>query len=233
MSPLVSLILNVVIPSLILSKGGKYIAVEPHQLLFLALAFPVAGGLYEFVRFRKADFISIFGFVSVLLTGGLSLLELTTFWFAVKEAAIPGLIGIFVVASAGGKDPLVHKVLYNEKIIDIERVGAALAARGTHDQFSTLLKSTTIILAGSFFLSSCLNFVLASVILKSQPGTPAFNEELGHMTALSYPVIALPCMLVMIYALLRLVRELKNLTGLTFEEILRADPKVAATGQRK
>lgn len=228
LSPFVSLIITVVIPSLVLSKGGQYTALSPQQLLFVALAFPLVAGIYEFVRFRKTDFISVFGFVSTLATGGLSLMELTGFWFAVKEATIPGLIGVFVIATAGGPTPLVHHLLYNEKVIDVPRVQSVLSERKVEEEFQRLMKSTTLILAGSFFLSSFLNFTLARILLKSPAGTPAFNEELGRMTALSYPVIAFPSMAVMIFALLRLVRELRRLTGLSFEEIIKSDQ-----GQRK
>ncbi len=224
MSPFVSLIITVVIPSLVLAKGGQYSSLSPQQLLFIALAFPLTAGIYEFVRFKKADFISIFGFVSTLATGGLSLMELTTFWFAVKEATIPGLIGVFVIATAGGSQPLVYQFLYNEKVIDVPRVHAILVERNAEQEFKALMRSTTMILAGSFFLSSFLNFTLARILLKSPAGTPAFNEELGRMTALSYPVIALPSMAVMIFALLRLVRELRKLTGLSFEEIIKTQP---------
>lgn len=219
------MIINVLIPSLILAKGGKYVSLEPRNLLFLALALPLVAGIYEFIRFKKTDLISIFGFVSILLTGGLSLMQLTGFWFAVKEAAIPGVIGVFVIATAGGAKPIVHKLIYNEKIIDLPRVEEALSKGNNAVEFTRLLKTTTMILAGSFFLSAALNFVLASMVLKSPTGTPAFNEELGRLTALSYPVIALPSMAVMIFAVLRLVRELRKLTGLSIEEILKTDQK--------
>ena len=63
MSPLLSMIINVLVPSLILSKGGQYVALEPRNLLFLALTLPLIAGIYEFIRFKKTDFISIFGFV--------------------------------------------------------------------------------------------------------------------------------------------------------------------------
>ncbi len=225
MSPLLSLIINVLVPSLILSKGGQYLSLEPRNLLFLALALPLVAGVYEFIRFKKTDFISIFGFVSILLTGGLSLMQLTGFWFAVKEAAIPGVIGVFVIATASSAKPIVHQLVYNEKLIDLPRVEEALSKGNNAVEFTLLMRSTTMILAGSFFLSAVLNFILASVVLKSPTGTPAFNEELGRLTALSYPVIALPSMAVMIFAVLRLVRELRKLTGLSIEEILKTDQK--------
>ena len=75
------------------------------------------------------------------------------------------------------------------------------------------------LLAGSFFLSSVLNFVLARLIVRSPAGSAAFNEELGKMTALSYPVIVLPSMAVMMIALWYLFRSIKRLTHMDLEEI--------------
>lgn len=226
MSPFLSLIINVVIPSLLLTKGGQYLSLDPKSLLFVALAFPLTAGIYEYVRFRKKDFISVFGLLSVGLSGGFSLMELTPGWFAIKEAAIPGLIGIFVVATANGAKPLVYHMIYNDKVIDIPRVDAALQERQAALEFTRLMRSTTMILAASFFLSAVLNFVLARIVLKSAPGSPQFNEELGQMTALSYPVIVLPSMAVMMFAVWRLITRIRNLTGLTLEDIL-AKPKTS------
>jgi hypothetical protein len=218
------MIICVIIPSLILAKGGQYLPWEPRHILFVALAFPLSAGIYEYIRFKKKDFISIFGIASTLLSGGFSLMELSPRWFAVKEAAIPGLIGMFVIATLNRPKPLVHHLIYNEKVIDILRVDVALRERQQMSEFATLMKSTTLILATSFFISAALNFGLAIAILKSAPGTPAFNEELGRMTALSWPVIVLPSMAVMMIAVWRLISGLRHLTGLTLEEIVAKPP---------
>ncbi len=224
MSPFLSMIVCVVVPSLILAKGGQYSSLDPRTILFVALAFPLSAGLYEYIRFKKKDFISVFGIASTLLSGGFSLMELSPRWFAIKEAAIPGLIGIFVIATANRPKPLVHLMIYNEKVIDIPRVDAALRERQMMTEFGVLMRSTTLILATSFFISAVLNFALATVILKSAPGSPAFNEELGRMTALSWPVIVVPSMAVMMFALWRLISGLRHLTGLTLEEIIAKQP---------
>jgi hypothetical protein len=49
----------------------------------------------------------VLGLVSILLTGGIGLLQLDTRWLAVKEAAIPGLIGLAVLMSTRTRYPLV------------------------------------------------------------------------------------------------------------------------------
>ena len=73
--------------------------------------------------------------------------------------------------------------------------------------------------AGSFFLSSALNYGLAKYLLVSPPGTPAFTEELGKMTALSFPVIALPSTIVLVVALFYLLQGVQKLTHLQLEDI--------------
>jgi hypothetical protein len=47
------------------------------------------------------------------------------------------------------------------------------------------------LLAGTFFFSSVANYVLARWVVTSPAGTEAFNQELGRLTLLSYPVIAI------------------------------------------
>ncbi|HPQ95059.1 MAG TPA: MFS transporter, partial [Thiolinea sp.] len=87
--------------------------------------------------------------------------------------------------------------------------------------FDTLLVRTTVILSSSFLLSSILNFILARLIVVSEPGSEAYNQELGKMTLLSYPVIVIPSMLIMIFAFWFLYRGIRRLTGLEAEAIFR------------
>lgn len=224
-NPLHNILFNIVLPAVILAKLSTPERLGPVYGLLLGLAFPLAYGAYDFVKSRKANFFSILGFVSILLTGSFGLMQLDGIWFAVKEAAIPLLIGIVTVGSLKTRTPIVRTLLYNESIIDVERVDHELTVRGNLDAFERLLVYTTWLLAGSFLLSALLNFGLAISILKSPAGTPEFNEELGKMTALSYPVIVLPCMVVTVGALWHLVRGISKLTGLHFEAIFRTQEK--------
>ncbi|KFK47886.1 MFS transporter, partial [Vibrio vulnificus] len=59
----------------------------------------------DLIRNKKFNFISALGFVSVLLTGGIGLLELDTKWLALKEAVSPGLIGLAVFGSTFTRYP--------------------------------------------------------------------------------------------------------------------------------
>ncbi len=220
-SVLLSLGINIAIPAVILMKLSGENALGPVGGLVVALAFPLTYGLVDFARRREWNVVSILGFISVLLTGGIGLLQLDPKWIAVKEAAVPAIIGIAVVLSLRTPFPIVRTFLYNDKIIRVADVDAALERRGNLAAFDRTLVNASWMLAGSFFVSAVLNFVLAKVIVKSQPGTTAFNEELGRMTALSYPVIVVPSMIIMIAALWYLFSRIRRLTDMDLEQILK------------
>lgn len=224
-NPWISLLINIAIPALVLMKlsGEEYLG--PVYGLLVALAFPLVYGIQDAVRRRRLNFISALGVVSTLLTGGIGLLELDPKWLAVKEAAVPAVIGLAVIISTRTRYPIVRSLLYNEKIINIAAVDAALDAHNNHPRFERSLVTASWLLAGSFFLSSTLNFILARMIVRSPAGSIAFNEELGRMTALSYPVIVVPSMAIMIVALWYLLRQIRGLTHLELEQIFHPQPK--------
>ncbi|WP_371808082.1 VC0807 family protein [Microbulbifer sp. SH-1] len=219
-SLLANLLLNIVIPTVILSKlsGDSWLGTK--WAIVVALAFPLLYGLRDLQRSGKVNFFSALGIISILLTGGMSLLEFEARYIAIKEAAIPGLLGIATIASLYTRWPLVRTLIYNDRILDTGKVARRLTARGTESAFDRTLQQASWMIAGSFFLSSALNYILAEVLLKSPPGTEAFNEELGKMTALSFPVIALPATVILMLVLVFLFRRIGKLTGLTLEEIL-------------
>lgn len=220
---LLNLACNVAAPAIILSKFSERLG--PKNALIIALAFPLAYGLYDLIKRRNFNFLSALGFTSTLATGGLGLLKLEPFWFAVKEAVVPTLIGLTVVVSQWTKKPLVRTMLFNDQVIDVPRVEAALDNRGERPAFRRLLSSSGWLLAGSFALSAVLNFVLARLIITAMPDTPLFNEQLGRLTWMSYIVIMLPSLVIMIIALWRLIKGLERLSGLTLDEILRQPPE--------
>ena len=219
-SLLANLLLNIIIPTLILSKLSSDEYLGTKLAIVVALAFPFAYGLKDLIGNGKVNFYSALGIVSIMLTGGIGLLELDAKYMAIKEAAIPGLLGLATVGSLYTRYPLVRTLVYNDTLFDLEKISAGLAFKNTEQAFERTLVVASWMIAGSFFVSSVLNYVLAIVLLKSPPGTAAFNEELGKMTALSYPVIVIPSMIIFALALFYLLRRLSKLTGLSFEEMM-------------
>jgi hypothetical protein len=219
-----NLLFNVVLPSVILSTLSKPERLGPLWGLVVGLSFPLGYGLYDLARRRKANFLSIIGIVSVLLSGGLGLMKIGSLGFAIKEAAIPAVLGVAIILSLKTKAPLIRAFLYNDQLMDVAKIQARLEERQVVPAFERLMVSSTWLLAGSMFLSAVLNFGLARVVLKSEPGTTAFTEEMGRMQALSWPVITVPALGIMFYALWRLLNHLTVLTGLETDAILRSPP---------
>jgi hypothetical protein len=221
-NPLIELAVTIVIPAVILMKMSGDDALGPVNALLAALAFPLGWGAFEFRRRGKPGWMAGLGLVSVLLTGGIGLLALDPQWLAVKEAAVPGVIGLAVLVSARTRYPLVKTLLYNPAVVDVARVHAQLAQRGNVEVFERRLLLANTLLAGTFFFSSAMNYALATWIVTSPAGSAAFNEELGRLTLLSYPMIALPSMLMMMAVLFFLARSVRRLTGLALTDMLHA-----------
>jgi hypothetical protein len=221
-NPLISIMLNVVIPVIILIYLSKEKYLGPTWGLIAALILPIGYGLHTLIKERRADFISIIGIVSVLLTGVIGILKLPPVWLAVKEAAIPLVIGMVIVISLKTPYPLIKKILMSEKIFNVKLLHEKLREKGNEAKFNKRLVGLTWGLASSFFLSSALNYFLARFIVKTDPliDLEAYTAEIGKMTGWSYVVVMLPSMAVMILVLISLIKTLTHLTDLKMDDLL-------------
>ncbi|MDX1635107.1 MAG: VC0807 family protein [Marinobacter sp.] len=218
--PWVDLLISIIIPSVILMKLSDDAYLGATWALIIGLAFPLGWGLWELVRYRKYNFIAVLGVISVGLTGGIGLLALDAKWLAIKEAAIPAIIGLAVLISTRTKYPLVRTLLYNPAVLDVDKIQSRLEEKGNEQVFEARLLKASYFFAGTFLFSSVMNYILAKWIVTSPSGTPAFNEELGQMTLVSYPMIAIPSMVMMIAIFYYLWRSIRRLTGYTLDEVL-------------
>lgn len=222
---LLNVAFNVIIPVIILSKLSAEDKLGVQTALIAALAFPVIYGLKDYFTRGKINFFSIIGVISVMLTGGMALLELPPKYIAIKEAAIPGLIGIGVLISLKTPFPAVKTFLQKMPVLDLNVITEQLQRNNTVQQYEKTLVHTTYIVASSFLLSAILNYALATYLLTAPPGTEQFNAQLGKMTALSFPVIAIPSLIVTMSALFFLMSRIKKLTGLDLEQMMLTPPE--------
>jgi len=221
----VNLVCNILVPTVVLTWLSGPRTLGPHLGLVVALLFPLGYGVFDFAVRRRWNFISVIGFASVLISGGFGLMNLSGTWFAVKDAAIPTAIGFAVLASMRAKTPLLNELLYNPQVIDVAKVDAALAAHNARAGFALLLRRATGLLSLAFFASAGLNYALARYLLRSPPGTEAFDHDLAKMHLLSWPVIVLPSLAMMLFAFWRLLGGITKLTGLTIDDIFHSPPK--------
>lgn len=217
-NPLTEILITIVAPSLVLMYGTERLG--PVAALVLALAFPLVWGVREGLRRRRVNWLAAIGFASTLLTGGIGLLQLPTAWLAVKEAAVSALLGVVVAGSAWTRRPLLQALVFDGAVLDTARLDRRLAERGTRAAFDRALRRATLALAGTFFFSAAANFVLTRAVVTSAAGTPAFNAELGRLTLLSYPVIALPSMLMLAGVVWWLGRQMQRHAGVGFTELM-------------
>jgi intracellular septation protein A len=215
-----NLIFNIVIPVAVMSYASSDEWLGPAWSIVVALSFPIGYGLWDLKQSGKVNPFSVLGIVSVILTGGISLLELPAEYIAIKEAAIPAIIGLAVIITQYTNNPLVKILVLNEQIINWPHLTQVLKDKGRLDEFERKVAVSSYIVASSFFVSAVLNYVLAKVILVSPPGTTEYTEELGRMTALSYPVIVIPSMILLIAALWYLFAQIKNITGEEIEDFI-------------
>ncbi|MCZ0921033.1 VC0807 family protein [Vibrio diabolicus] len=218
-NPLFEILFNVFIPSFILMKYSGEEHLGTAMALVVALLFPVVYGGMDLIRNKKFNFISALGFISVLLTGGIGLLELDTRWLALKEALIPGLIGLAVLGSTFTRYPLMQKLVLNDTVLNLSLINERLKENGQSEAFERCLMSSNYLFASTFAFSSAMNYFLATWIVTSPSGTAAFNEELGKMTLYSYPMIAIPSMLMMFGIFYYIWRQVRTMTSLETEQI--------------
>lgn len=208
---------GVIVPSVVLGQGHK-LSMTPAWVLCVALAFPVAFGLYELIVKRKCNLWAILGFVGVLLTGGIGLLRLPKEYIAYKEALIPSVAAAFVAWSIFARRPFVEWLI--GQMLDVEKIFELLRARGNVAAFRVIATRATWIIFATCLLSAALNYALACYFIQSNPGSLHFNIELGRMTVWSYVIIALPCTLMTMLAVMLTLKGLSRLTDRPLEDLL-------------
>lgn len=221
--PFIDLLVSIILPSIILMKLSGEEHLGAAGALITALAFPLAWGIFELLKYRKFNFIALLGLISVLLTGGIGLLQLDLKWLAIKEAAIPSIIGLGVLVSTFTKYPLVKTMLFNPKVMNVDKIEEKLKENNSTDAFDKRLMNANYLFSGTFLFSAIMNYILAKWIVTSPTGSEAFNEELGELTLYSYPMIAIPSMIMMMAIFYYLWRTIKGLTGLDLEGMMAAE----------
>ncbi|MCB0341128.1 MAG: hypothetical protein H6626_05435 [Pseudobdellovibrionaceae bacterium] len=227
-NPFINLLFNIVLPVALLNQLTKRLGEDgPLIALLVALAFPIGYGAYDYLTRHKKNYISLLGVINVLFTGGLALMSLEGIWFAVKEAAFPLILGIGVYLSAYTRRPFMRFMVTNENVMNFDLVTARLEEKNHQPQFDQHIRTSTKLLATSFFLSSLLNFFLArSIFVDIDPAlstlerSTVLNEQIADMTWRSFIVIVLPLMVFMAFVGWHLISGIKKLTDLEIDDIM-------------
>lgn len=225
-----NLFCNILAPIAILKYAGNYFEDNgPLIALVIAFCLPLGYGIYDYIQRRKKNWISALGMLSVLTTGGLAVIKAEGVWFAITEAALPLLMGIGVFVSAFTRKAFVSAFFLNEAIAAKELIHQKVLARNQTTEFARLIKRSTIYFSLSLFFSALMNFVLAIYIfrpidieLDEATRSQILNDQLAQMKGYSMVVIAIPGIIISGLVLWYLVKGLKRVTGLNFEELFPA-----------
>ena len=224
---LLSVVCNIAIPLLILTKLSSPERLGPVVALCVGLAFPLCYGIWDLINRKQLNFISMLGILSVALSGTFGLVQIDPFWLAVKEASLPFVIGIMVLLTFRSKRPLIKTFLYSPQILNTQLIDERLQATATQPAFDKIFSICNWLLVFSFMLSSVLNYVLARIIVTAHPADNLveFNVQLGKMNFMGWLIIAIPSTIILMFALWKLVSGLTHLTGLKLEEMVHEAPK--------
>ena len=108
-------------------------------------------------------------------------------------------------------------------VFNLPLIYDTLAEKGETERFKSKINRANHYLAITSVFSATMNYLLAKWIVTSPAGTVEFNEQLGEMTALSYPMIAIPSTIMLLVIMVHVAKVITKLTGLKFEQVLQAE----------
>ena len=232
-NPFLSLIANIFFPVMILKNGeswledyNQYFSLEIQSFTFLiALLFPFTYFFFDLYNRKNINFISILGFVNVLLTGGIGIFGekygLTRISFILKEGLMPLIIGTFLIFLSKFKKETFDKMILNEALFDVDKIKEDQNSENLKQIETYTTKAGYYFIAG-FFISSIIQFILASIIVTDNPGDPSFNEQVSTMTWVSYIAVLGPTIIIVGKGYLNLINGIGKITGLKKENFLKS-----------
>ena len=243
-NPILSLCCNILIPVIILKNGSKWInriliqyygeewvyqnsiIVDISSIVFfIALICPVIYFFYDLLNRKNINLISILGFINIRLTGGIGIFGakfgLSKNWFILKEGLLPIIIGLVLIIMSKYRKSSFNRILLNEVLFDNDKIRNSIKEDMQYE-FKYIVRKAGYYLIAGFFISSIIQFTLASVIVVSSPGEPSFNQEVSTMTWVSYIAVLLPTMLIVGKGYLGLISGIEKITTLKKDEFLKS-----------
>jgi hypothetical protein len=194
-------------------------------VFFIALICPVIYFFYDLLNRKNINLISILGFINIVLTGGIGIFGgkfgLSKNWFIFKEGMLPIIIGLVLIIMSKYRQSTFNNILLNEVLFDKDIIRISIKEDKQYE-FEYIVRKAGYYLIGGFFISSIIQFILASLIVVSSPGESSFNKEVSTMTWVSYIAVLLPTMLIVGKGYLGLISDIEKITGLKKEEFLKS-----------
>ena len=167
-------------------------------------------------------FFLTFGFlIAVILTGGLGLLKLDAFWFAIKELCVPVFLGLAFPLSHRWGRPLIESLLITPQLINRAALQKALVTPEQRTGFAALLLRASWGMGAGMLISAAGNFALALHLLGGkEPGSEAFVKSVGTLNWAGLIIIGVPLCGIMFIVLMWFLRAVQTLTGLERDDLM-------------
>jgi hypothetical protein len=236
-NPLVNIIVNVLLPTIILSKlskeGEEFYQLGASWAMVVALALPLAYGIWHWLKHKNLNVFSCVGLGAILLTGLITIYlwkspeakPHVALIFGIKEAVQPLILGSLFLITRHSSNPLFRTFIYNDSIFDIKRIEKSVAEKSVISEYEGLIWKCTLLFFGSFCISAVLNLGLSFYFLGDlEASNPewrtVYNEQVGRITFWGFLVIGAPLMVVGGYILYMMITGLEKLTGLDKETLM-------------
>lgn len=244
---LTNVLVNIILPVILLSlcskdpalvraagKSPSFWQLGPQTALTLAVIFPIAYGIWHFVKVRKANLFSIIGILSVLLTGGLTLYlwspdgtvkDHANWWFGAKEASIPLIFALTIYLSGRTARPLLHEFVYQDALFNIRKIEQFVEKHERQDAYLALIRKINTLFASCFILSSALNLALALFLFRgfdnhAIDAQESYNKIVASITGWGFVVVLAPIFVFFYLMVRKLISGLIEVTGLPEDDIL-------------
>ena len=216
---LLELGMNVVAPTVVLLflSGDAYLG--PELGLGAGLSFPLVHAGRSLWLKGSISPISVVAVISVLLTGGIGLLELEARWFVLKEGLISVLFAVLTVASLWSPWPAVEVMWW--MVLDEDKVRAALERQEQTDSFQDDLSRATWGFGAVMLGAALATWLLAWFLVTADAGSTEFNEQVGRYTFASFVAITFPSMGAMYFVLNKLMDATETKTGTAIPDLQR------------
>jgi hypothetical protein len=227
-NPLLEIVLTLVLPSVVLDQCSRPESLGPFWALVVSLIFPLGFGAWCLWKKTGWNVFSVLGFVTILLSGGLGLLKLDAFWFAMKESAMPVMLGLAFPLTHRFGTPLINALVMQPHLFNVPALNAALATEtGKRAAFDAALYRASCGMGLGMTGSAIANFFLAMWLLGGkEPGSELFVKGIAKLNWVSLGVIGVPMMFVMVVVFLWLMKQIQQITGLHRDDLLTASKAV-------
>ena len=203
MSKAIKLVLDILIgalaPVLILKYGTARMGTLP---AYLTAAFvPVVWVLLDlFVITRRFNFISAYAGFGAIMRGALAFWYVTGALFAFKDSASYMLAVLVFGLSAFVARPVTRSIAFQGLAPASPEEERSLEHLMDEPTVVRALKQSAIVIALTNFAAGVVNYVINFKIVVASFNTPAFNDQVANVNAITRVVLVLPDMLALFWA---------------------------------